>query len=79
MTPEEIIKKDEPVPRTKLEELTKNELVDLLEMALQAQAATTRNMHTLNELLGKTKELLESRDSRIKTLEAENIALRNKP
>lgn len=79
MTPEQIIKTEEPVPRAKLEELTKPELIDLLELALAAQTATTRNMVTLNALLGETKKLLEKRDDLIKTQEAELAVLRNRP
>ena len=67
------------VPKEKLLALPKEELVDMLLMALKAQEQTTQNMQVLSSLLETAAANTKGLESRCASLEAELIALRNKP
>ena len=67
------------ITKEQLEQLTKDQLVTLLTKALEAQSMATRNMKTMNDMLGAADLKIRSLESEKKTLEAENITLRNRP
>lgn len=67
------------IPREKLLEMKKEDLVDLFILALQAQAETTKNMEALSKLLETAAANTKGLESRCASLEAELITLRNRP
>ncbi len=67
------------ITQEQLDHLTKDQLATLLTKALEAQAMATRNMKTMNDLLAAADVKIRELESQKKSLEAENITLRNRP
>ncbi len=61
------------------EALTKEQAIELLIVALQAQEAATRNMQTINGLLEQADSRIRALESQNQLQEAELIVLRSRP
>ena len=79
MTSPDTLKDHEGLTREKLLELEKPDLVELLLIALESQQLATKNIQTVNDLLGQTATRVSELEGANKVLEAELIVLRNKP
>ena len=72
----------EPTPvltKEQLQTCSKEELIELLLLALQTQESTTRNMVTMNDLISQADAKIRELTDQTKTQEAELILLRNRP
>lgn len=67
---------DASLGRGQLEKLSREELIELLLMALEAQALTTKNMESLTGMLAMANLRIKELDDQNKTQEAELIVLR---
>lgn len=66
-----------PIDKTVLEKCSKEELIELLLLALKAQEDTTRNMAAMNDLLTAADAKMRQLTDQNSTQEAELILLRN--
>jgi hypothetical protein len=69
----------DPVTPETLKAMPKDQLEELLLMALEAQAQTTKNMHTMSDLISKADDRIRFLEDVNRTQEAEIIMLKAKP
>ena len=68
-----------PASREALEKASKEDLIDLLLLALEGQRQAVENMTTLNTHLGEARAKVQELEDKLASKEAELIVLRNRP
>lgn len=68
-----------PMDKAQLLEMTKEQLVELLELSVQATTQANQNMLTMTQLMQRVNEDAKQLRDEKATLEAELIMLRNRP